>query len=116
MREFLNTSELLETRAFVHSFVKKKEVKRGNAAVVYTVHSRATVVWGSGHFRGCPQRASYQFSECWWDGAYPISNSSMGGPTLGRSANCSKGNLFTPRDIMASLAKPVARRSQRREH
>ena len=37
MGEFLNNSELTETRAFVHSFVKKVEVKPGKATIVYTI-------------------------------------------------------------------------------
>ena len=37
MSEFLKTSELTETRAFVHSFVKEIEVKPGRAAIVYSI-------------------------------------------------------------------------------
>ena len=37
MGDFLNTSELTETRAFVHSFVKEIEVKPGKAAIVYSI-------------------------------------------------------------------------------
>ena len=37
MREFLKTSELTQTRAFVHSFVKEIEVKPGKAAIVYSI-------------------------------------------------------------------------------
>ena len=37
MSEFLKTSELTQTRAFVHSFVKEVEVKRGKAAIVYSI-------------------------------------------------------------------------------
>ena len=37
MSEFLRTSELTETRAFVHSFVKEIEVKPGRASIVYTI-------------------------------------------------------------------------------
>ena len=37
MSEFLKTSELTETRAFVHSFVKKIEVKPGKATIVYSI-------------------------------------------------------------------------------
>ena len=37
MSDFLKKSELTETRAFVHSFVKKIEVKPGRATIVYTV-------------------------------------------------------------------------------
>ena len=37
MSEFLKTSELTQTRAFVHSFVKEIEVKPGKAAIVYSI-------------------------------------------------------------------------------
>ena len=35
MSDFLKTSELTETRAFVHSFVKEVQVKPGRAAIIY---------------------------------------------------------------------------------
>ena len=37
MGEFLKTSELTETRAFVHSFVKEVVVKPGKAAIIYSI-------------------------------------------------------------------------------
>ena len=37
MSEFLKTSELTQTRAFVHSFGKEIEVKPGRAAIVYSI-------------------------------------------------------------------------------
>ena len=37
MSEFLATSELTETKAFVHSFVKEIQVKPGKAAIVYSM-------------------------------------------------------------------------------
>ena len=37
MSDFLKKSELTETRAFVHSFVKKIEVKPGRATIVYSI-------------------------------------------------------------------------------
>ena len=37
MSAFLKTSELTQTRAFVHSFVKEIEVKPGTAAIVYSI-------------------------------------------------------------------------------
>ncbi len=37
MSELLKTSELTETRAFVHSFVKKIEVKPGKATIIYSI-------------------------------------------------------------------------------
>ena len=37
MSDFLKTSELTETRAFVHSFVKEVQVKPGRAAIIYSI-------------------------------------------------------------------------------
>ena len=37
MSDFLKTSELTQTKAFVHSFVKEIEVKPGSAAIVYSI-------------------------------------------------------------------------------
>ena len=37
MSEFLTTSELTETKAFVQSFVKEIQVKPGRAAIVYSL-------------------------------------------------------------------------------
>ena len=37
MSDFLKTSELTETRAFVHSFVKEVQVKPGRAAIIYSM-------------------------------------------------------------------------------
>ena len=37
MSDIVKTSELTQTRAFVHSFVKEVEVKPGRAAIVYTI-------------------------------------------------------------------------------
>ena len=37
MSEFLKTSELTETRAFVHSFAKEVEFKPSKAAIVYSI-------------------------------------------------------------------------------
>ena len=37
MGEFLRTSELTETRAFVHSFVKEILVRPGKASIIYTI-------------------------------------------------------------------------------
>ena len=37
MSEFLTTSELTETKAFVHSFVKEIRVKPGRAAIIYSM-------------------------------------------------------------------------------
>ena len=37
MSDFLKTSELTETRAFVHSFVKDVQVKPGRDAIIYSI-------------------------------------------------------------------------------
>ena len=37
MSEFLRTSELTETRAFVHSFVKEILVQPGKASIIYAI-------------------------------------------------------------------------------
>ena len=37
MSEFLKTSELTETKPFVHSFVKEIRVKPGRAAIIYSM-------------------------------------------------------------------------------
>ena len=37
MGEFLRTSELTETRAFVHSFVRDIQVRPGRASIIYTI-------------------------------------------------------------------------------
>ena len=37
MSEFLNESELTESRAFVHSFVKEVQVKPGRATIIYSM-------------------------------------------------------------------------------
>ena len=37
MSEFLTTSELTETKAFAHSFVKEIQVKPGRAAIIYSI-------------------------------------------------------------------------------
>ena len=41
MSEFLKTSELTETRAFVRSFIKEIEVRPGKAAIVYSIPTPA---------------------------------------------------------------------------
>ena len=37
MSEYLKTSELTESRAFIHSFVKEIEVRPGKATIHYTI-------------------------------------------------------------------------------
>ena len=67
MSEFLKTSELTETRAFVHSFVKKIEVKPGKATIVYSIPTPDdSPMRGADVARGRPKRASYEFGLTWW--------------------------------------------------
>ena len=62
MSAFLKTSELTQTRAFVHSFVKEIEVKPGKAAIVYSIPTpEDSPIGGAGHSRDRPNRASSQF-------------------------------------------------------
>ena len=37
MSEFLRTSQLTETRAFIRSFVKEIQIRPGKASIVYTI-------------------------------------------------------------------------------
>ena len=37
MSEFLRTSELTETRAFIRSFVKEIQISPGKASIAYTI-------------------------------------------------------------------------------
>ena len=46
MSDFLKTSELTQTRAFVHSFVNEIEVKPGKTAIVYSTPRRMKALWG----------------------------------------------------------------------
>ena len=58
--EFLKTSELTETKAFVHSFVKEIEVKPGRAAIVYSIPTpEDSPIGGADAAEGRPGRASY---------------------------------------------------------
>ena len=70
MSDFLKTSEMTETRAFVHSFVKKVDVKPGKAAIIYSIPTPDDSPMEGGHRRGRLERASYEFSTSWWAGAY----------------------------------------------
>ena len=72
MSEFLKTSELTETRAFVHSFVKEVEVKPGKAAIVYSIPTPedspiggadAAEVALNGRFRSTVQSGGLPFTE-----------------------------------------------------
>ena len=67
MSEFLKTSELTETKAFVHSFVKEVVVKpgRGRHRLLHT-HAGGFSHRGSGRRRDRPERASYEFGTSWW--------------------------------------------------
>ena len=67
MSAFLKTSELTQTRAFVHSFVKEIEVKPGKAAIVYSIPTpEDSPIGGAGRRRGRPKRATSQFGTSWW--------------------------------------------------
>ena len=67
MSEFLKTSELTETKAFVGSFVKEVVVKPGRAAIVYSIPTpEDSPNRGSGRRRDRPERASYEFGTSWW--------------------------------------------------
>ena len=67
MSEFLKTSELTETKAFVGSFVKEVVVKPGRAAIVYSIPTPDdSPNGGSGRRRDRPERASYEFGTSWW--------------------------------------------------
>ena len=66
MSEILKTSELTQTRAFVHSFVKEIEVRPGKAAIVYsTPHAEGLSHRWSRRRRDSPKRASSQFGTSW---------------------------------------------------
>ena len=67
MSDFLKTSELTETKAFVGSFVKEVVVKPGRAAIVYSIPTPDdSSNRGSGRRRDRPERASYEFGTSWW--------------------------------------------------
>ena len=67
MSDFLKTSELTETKAFVGSFVKEVVVKPGRAAIVYSIPDAGGFSHrGSGRRRDRPEWASYEFGTSWW--------------------------------------------------
>ena len=66
MSNFLKNSELTETRAFVHSFVKEIEVKPGKAAIVYSIPTPEDSPIGERTPRGSLKRRSSQYSTVWW--------------------------------------------------
>ena len=67
MSEFLKTSELTETKAFVRSFVKEIEVKPGKAAIVYSIPTPPRQSHrGSERRRGRFERRSSQYGTSWW--------------------------------------------------
>ena len=67
MSEFLKTSELTETKAFVGSFVKevRGQARQGRYRLLHT-HAGGQPHRGSGRRRGRPERASYEFGTSWW--------------------------------------------------
>ena len=54
MSEYLKTSELTQSRAFIRSFVKEVAVRPGTATIVYTIPTRRTVPYAE----ETPQRSS----------------------------------------------------------
>ena len=67
MSDFLKTSELTETRAFVRSFVKEVQVKPGIAAIIYTIpYAGGQSRRGSGRLGDSPQRGCYEYGTIWW--------------------------------------------------
>ena len=67
MSEFLKTSELTETKAFVRSFVKEIVVKPGRAAIVYSIPTPDdSPAGGCGRRGDRPKRGSYEFGTSWW--------------------------------------------------
>ena len=75
MSEFLKTSELTETRVFVHSFVKQVAVRPGKATIIYAMPTpEDSPMGGCGRRRSRPKRTSYEFRLTWWARAYRTAN------------------------------------------
>ena len=67
MSEFLKTSELTETKAFVRSFVKEIEVKPGKAAIVYSIPTpQDSPIGGANAVESSSERRSSQYGTSWW--------------------------------------------------
>ena len=68
MSEFLKTSELTETRAFVHSFVKEIKVRPGRTTIYYTIPTPEDSPIGGGDSAAvweCAANGSNSLSETW---------------------------------------------------
>ena len=72
MSDFLMTSEITESRAFIKSFVKEIKVKPGKATVFYTLPTPPDSPIGGRRRRrgGSPRPSSSQFSTRWWTSFY----------------------------------------------
>ena len=68
MSDFLMTSEITESRAFIKSFVKEIKVKPGKATVYYTIPTPPDSPIGGS------LRPSSQYSTRWWAGLDEIEN------------------------------------------
>ena len=71
MGEFLKSSELTETKAFVRSFVKEIVVKPGRAAIVYSIPTPDDSPIGGADAEIAlngdrPKRGCYEFGTSWW--------------------------------------------------
>ena len=67
MSEYLKTSELTESRAFVKSFVKEIEVRPGRATIHYTIPTpEDSPIGGGGRRGGRAERRSYEYGTRWW--------------------------------------------------
>ena len=80
MSDFLMTSEITESRAFIKSFVKEIKVKPGKATVYYTIPTPPdSPIGGRRRRRGGSPRPSSQFSTRWWANGDCTTNFSVGG-------------------------------------
>ena len=70
MREFLGTSELTESRAFIHSFVKEIAVAPGAATIRYTIPMPEDSRLRGGEAEevavGGPVLSTVKFGRIWW--------------------------------------------------
>ena len=67
MSEFLKTSEVTETKAFVRSLVNEVAIRSGKCChPLHHSHAGRQSYRARGGRRGRPQRASYEYSTFWW--------------------------------------------------
>ena len=75
MSEFLTTSELTETKAFVHSFVKEVQVKPGRAAIIYSMPTPDDSPLGGADSAEIALNGGVsQIGTSWWAGLDEIKN------------------------------------------